>query len=186
MARVRVFDPRLSAGDYITKQLDRNPDASLARGFHESGKLNWSDCRLTIANSVLRAVKRQIEDPAHGDRARSARADVHTSHLKQRFLPRVLRSPEGEGGRGLDAQARGSAPRPRLREGRLKGELCIIPATTPNPAPRHDLLERRCQNDLHDPYSAAIPSAVAYCGGQNSTGRSPLLVRNSFIYSIAS
>ena len=63
MARVRVFDPRLSAGDYITKQLDRNPDASLARGFHESGKLNWSDCQLTIANSVLRAAKRQIEEP---------------------------------------------------------------------------------------------------------------------------
>jgi len=48
-----VFDPRLNAGTSITKEL-ADSQSSLARGFHESGKPNWSDCRLTIANSFLR------------------------------------------------------------------------------------------------------------------------------------
>ena len=61
MARVEVFDPRLNAGAYITKDLAPPGNASLARGFHESGKFSWGDCQLTIANSVWRAAQRQLE-----------------------------------------------------------------------------------------------------------------------------
>lgn len=60
MARVDVFDPRLNAGAYITKGLADSNDSSLARGFHESGKVSWGDCQLTIANSVWKAASTQL------------------------------------------------------------------------------------------------------------------------------
>ena len=52
MARIELFDPRLNAGAYLTKDLARLGNASLSRGFHETGKFSWGDCTLTIANSV--------------------------------------------------------------------------------------------------------------------------------------
>ena len=66
MARVEVFDPRLNAGDYITKKLYWTPGASLACGFHESGKFSWGDCTLTIANSVWKAAANQQADQHDG------------------------------------------------------------------------------------------------------------------------
>ena len=60
MARVSVFDPRLNAGAYITKDLAASDGLSSMEGFHESGKVSWGDCRLTIANSVWKAAARQL------------------------------------------------------------------------------------------------------------------------------
>ncbi|MDA0766775.1 MAG: hypothetical protein O3A92_08130, partial [Verrucomicrobia bacterium] len=70
MARIELFDPRLNAGAYITKDLARLGNASLSRGFHETGKFSWGDCTLTIANSVWKAAANQqrLQDRTHTGR----------------------------------------------------------------------------------------------------------------------
>ncbi|MCW1887020.1 hypothetical protein OKA04_19935 [Luteolibacter flavescens] len=60
MARGSVFDPQLNAGAYITKDLAASNESPVMRGFHESGKVSWGDCQLTIANSGWKAAANQL------------------------------------------------------------------------------------------------------------------------------
>lgn len=59
MSRVTVFDPRLSAGSYILKDLGGFNDSTLGGGFYESAKLSSQDCQLTIADAVWKVASRQ-------------------------------------------------------------------------------------------------------------------------------
>jgi len=48
---VTMFDPRLSGGSYILKDLAFD-DSTLAGGAYESAKFGSNTCQLTIAKSV--------------------------------------------------------------------------------------------------------------------------------------
>lgn len=61
MARVTVFDPRLSAGSYILKDLANFDDSTLGGGFYESAKLSSQDSQLTIADAVWKVTRRQLK-----------------------------------------------------------------------------------------------------------------------------
>jgi hypothetical protein len=61
MSRVSVFDPRLNAGSYILKDLDRFNDNTLGGGFYESAKFSSQDCQLMIADAVWNVARRRLK-----------------------------------------------------------------------------------------------------------------------------
>lgn len=61
MSRVSVFDPRLNAGSYILKDLNRFDDSTLGGGYYESSKFSSEDSQLTIADAVWKVAKRQMK-----------------------------------------------------------------------------------------------------------------------------